>query len=93
MPTLLTQNQSFVLLPEITAVAFWVTQGRAAVYEMSDVISLPFFYCLNRNLLKSCSRAVVSNLIRQRFHPSDLNKAVSRSYCEAVDLLWPFVFA
>lgn len=55
-----------------------------------------FFFpcnCLNINLLKSCTKAVVSDLIKCRFHPSDFNKAVSCSYCEAVDLLWPFVFA
>lgn len=65
--------------------------GRAAVYESSVVLSLPFCYRLNRNWLESWSRAVVSNLTDWRFHPSALNKAVSRSYCEAVGLLWPFV--
>lgn len=44
VPTLLTQNQSFVLLPIITAVALCncsPNTGYAAVYEMSDV-----FLCL-----------------------------------------------
>lgn len=67
MPTLVTQNQSFVLLPEITAVTFGSDSpntGCAAVYEMSDVSLCLFFYCLNINLLKSCTEAVVSNLIK-----------------------------
>lgn len=48
MPTLLTQNQSFVLLPVIIAVALCNSlpnTGCAAVYEMSDV-SLPFFFLI-----------------------------------------------
>lgn len=50
-----------------------------------------FFICLNRLniiLLKSCTKAVVSDLIKWCFHPSDVNKAVSCSDREAVDLLW-----
>lgn len=96
MPTLLTQNQSFVLLPTVKAVAFFCNglpnTGCAAVYEMSDVFLCLFFYCLNINPLKSCTKAVVSNLIKRCIHPSDFNKAVSCCRCEAVVLLWPFVF-
>lgn len=102
-PTLLTQNQSFVLLPKVPAVAVGnglPNTGFAAVYELSDVgffclsfFSSSFLNCLNIILLNSCNKAVVSNLIKWCFHPSGFNKAVSRSYCEAEDLLWLFMFA
>lgn len=46
---------------------------------------LSFFYCLNINPLKSCTKAVVSNLMKQCIHPSHFNKAVSCCCCEAVD--------
>lgn len=71
--------------------------GRAAVYETSDVflflLFLFFFNRLNINLLKELrQKQWFQTLIKKkrRFHPSDANKAVSCSYCEAGESLWPF---
>lgn len=98
VPTLLTQNQSSVLSPkrDFAAVAVGNT-GRAAVYETSDVflclLFLFFFNRLNINLLKELrQKQWFQTLIKKkrRFHPSDVNKAVSCSYCEAGESLWPF---
>ncbi len=78
---------------EIAQLIMGVGQRQQCSYSFFISFKYGLFYCLNMNLLKSCTKAVVSNLTKWCFHPSDLNKAVSCRYCEAVDLSWPFVFA
>lgn len=86
MPTLLTLNRSFVLLPKVAAFG-----GEDVLPCMRRLmfISLPFFSCLNINLWKSCSPAAVPNLIYAEFLLARVNVAASCGSCEALDSVWP----